>query len=280
MSASIVLHGLDEERVLFLERHETRSHAVGDRVLRDLGDCLVLHSPEERDPFMNRIGAIRWPADPNAFDARLAELLALFAGLDRRPHVWSPPAYRRPADLEARLVDHGFRRCGAAYLMLAVRPPTDEARPPVTLPPGMGIERRSGGRPAPAGWVTEVAGVLRRSFGLDEADAAGIEADLRRSLTSPAVEIAVVRVEGEVVSVGKRATFDGASYLSSIATLPGRQGRGYGTLLAATLRADSLVAGSRWTYLAVHVANDRALEVYRRCGFEILGEPAGDLLLG
>jgi len=39
------------------------------------------------DPFWNRVSALRMPAEVDAFEARLAELLALFAGLDRRPHL-------------------------------------------------------------------------------------------------------------------------------------------------------------------------------------------------
>ena len=56
-----------------------RVHAIPNRDLRDLGDAILLHDPVETEPFWNRIEAIHWPAEPDAFDRRLTEILVLFA---------------------------------------------------------------------------------------------------------------------------------------------------------------------------------------------------------
>ena len=67
-------HRRSADEVHYLERHETAANAVGGRTLRDLGDCLFLYTEDEREPFGNRVGALRWPSAPAAFDARLAEI--------------------------------------------------------------------------------------------------------------------------------------------------------------------------------------------------------------
>ena len=48
--------------------HEARVHAMPDRELRDLGDAILLHDPTDPEPFWNRLEALRWPDDPDAFD--------------------------------------------------------------------------------------------------------------------------------------------------------------------------------------------------------------------
>ena len=62
--------------------------------------------PRRRGPPPRRDGSravlepaagVAWPATPAAFDRRLTEALALFAGLDRIPHVWPMPGLRRAA---------------------------------------------------------------------------------------------------------------------------------------------------------------------------------------
>lgn len=272
------LHGLDEATLRFIEVHETRAHAIGGRVMHDLGDCVLLHAPRDRDPFFNRVAAVRWPRDPMLFERRLAEVFALFAGLDRRPHVWTAPAFNTPADLGARLVDQGFREIGAGYVMALVRGPLGEPLRPTC---GVTIERLHGGPGVTVRDETarEIGRILGESFAVDLDRFEAIEAEVLEAFGSRAFHVCLVRSGGEPVAVGKRYTFDGASYLSSIGTRPGHRGQGHGSLVTRALIGDAIAAGSRHVYLGVHAHNDRAISVYRREGLDIVGERAGDFLL-
>lgn len=271
-------HGLDEAAFRFIEVHETRAHALGGRLIRDLGDCVLLHAPGDRDPFFNRVAAVRWPRDPIRFERRLADLFALFAGLDRRPHIWTAPAFNTPADLGLRLVEQGFREVGAGYVMALVRPPGHERRRPE---PGVTVERLHGGPGVTVRdqTVREIARLLGESFAVDPDRHEAIAAEVLEAFGSPAFHVCLVRADGEPVAVGKRYTFDGASYLSSIGTRPRHRGRGHGLLVTEVLIEDALAAGSRQVYLGVHAHNDRAISVYRRAGLDIVGGRAGDYLL-
>ena len=103
--------------VRWLAWHEACSHALLGREVRDLGDAVLLHDETDREPFWNRLAGVDWPADPGAFDVRLTGALALFAGLDRVPHVWPMPGFDGPPDLAARLVANGFEDYGGGLLM-------------------------------------------------------------------------------------------------------------------------------------------------------------------
>lgn len=262
--------------MLFLESHETRSHAIGNRVLRDLGDALLLHAPHDRDPFFNRVGAIRWPDGQDAFDRRLAEILALFAGLDRRPHFWTPPAYRAPVDIDRRLEEHGFDDLGGAHVMLAVRPAEPTDSPNTTR-----VERLHGGPGAtlPDDLRREIGWCLAEAFAVEREAREAIELDLAAAIESPHVRFVLIREGSRLVAVGRRFSADGASYLSSIGTEPLARGRGHAALVTRTLTEDAREEGDDHVYLAVHAGNDRAIDVYRRSGFEMIGDRAGDYLL-
>lgn len=269
---------LDDATLRALEVHETHAHAVGDRVVRDLGDCVLLHAPSEADPYMNRVGAVRWPEDPAAFDRRLGEVIAVFAGIDRRPHVWTPPAFRRPVDLEDRLRANGFRPAGdGAHVMVRA----DEVRPR-PLPAGTTVERVAAEDPraGSAAWIREVALVLARSFAFADEELASIERDVRTTSLTPGMTTVVVRDAGEALAVGRAFARDGLAYLLSIGTDPLAAGRGLGTLVTTTLATDAAAAGARHVFLAVRTLNDRAISVYRRSGFETVGDRAGELILG
>lgn len=268
---------LDDATVRALEIHETYAHAVGDRVVRDLGDCYLLHSPTQADPYVNRIAAIRWPEERDAFDRRVAEVLTLFAGLDRRPHVWTAPAHRRPADLEERLRAVGFRDAGdGAFVMLRTAAPA-----PMRLAAGLSVERVAATDPRAreSAWIREVALVLARSFAFPDDEVPSIQRDIEAASVTPGMTTVVLRDGGDAVAAGRAFVRDGLAYLLSIGTDPLAAGRGLGTIVTATLAADAAAAGARYVYLAVRTQNDRALSVYRRCGFEIVGGPAGELIL-
>src|SRR6185369_3980455 len=103
--------------VRWLAWHEARCHALTGREVRDLGDAVLLYDETDREPFWNRLAGISWPSEAGAFDRRLAEAFALFAGLDRIPHVWPMPGFDEPVDLTERLLSVGFEDHGGGILM-------------------------------------------------------------------------------------------------------------------------------------------------------------------
>jgi GNAT superfamily N-acetyltransferase len=269
------LWGCGAEELRFLEIHETRCHALGGRFMRDLGDAVLLYSPRDRDPFINRVAAVRWPDEQGAFDARVGDLIALFAALDRRPHIWASAAFG-PRDLAARLAEHGFVDTGGGYTMLLVREP-----PPAPEVPGVRLERFDGGPLAdvPGDALRDIAAVLVGSFGLTDEQLGPVADETAQAMRSPDFHVCLVREGIEPVAVAKRYTFDGATYLSSIGTLPGRRGRGLGRLVTDAVLRDGIEAGSAYVYLGVYQDNDRAMELYRRLGMEVLGGRGGDFVL-
>ena len=264
--------------VRWLAWHEGCVHALTSREVRDLGDAWLVYDETDREPFWNRVAGNTWPAPPAAFDRRLTEILALFAGLDRIPHVWAAPAFDEPADLTERLLAHGFVDHGGGYLLLL-----DPARAPAAIPPfgpEITVERfhRVNGVAALEA-AESIASVLVRSFAVEPERRVAIELEAVQGLTTDGYHAIVVRVDGEPAAVARRTTFAGASYLSSIGTVPEHRGRGLGRLVTAIATADSLAAGSRWTYLGVFEENTVARSLYASLGFEPLGGIAPDLLL-
>lgn len=262
-----------------IERHEVRAHAIPSRETRDLGDALLLHDPHDADPFWNRLQAVRWPDAPGAFDRRLAEALALFAILGRRPHVWPSPVHAGPADLARRLADNGFVDVGGGHLMILAHPAA--AGPVRAGEGGQGVALRAIATPPDAqpGDLEAAARVMAASFGMDESRAPEeLAADLGLTLADPRVVVVLVRVDGAAAAVAKATTFGGWTYLSSIGTLPGFRGRGLAAL--ATRQAIASAAGreAATPYLGVHSGNRSAISLYERLGFRSVGE-SPDLLL-
>lgn len=271
---------LTTDDVRWLAWHEAGSHGLIGREIRDLGDAILLHDPTDREPFWNRLAGVAWPADPAAFDRRLTEGLALFAGLDRIPHVWPMPGFDQPADLVRRLEANGFEDHGRGLLMLldparvALRPdpPADQS--------GLMIERfhRTTGAAAAAAAVG-IGQVLVASFGVEPERQVAIELEALQGLETDAYHAVLIRVDGRPAAVARRTTFAGASYLSSIGTDPAFRGRGLGRLATSLAVADSLAEGCGWTYLGVFAENAVARGLYEGLGFVVVGQPAPDLLL-
>jgi ribosomal protein S18 acetylase RimI-like enzyme len=274
------LRAIDPATMRRLLLHEARVHAVPGRVLRDLGDAILLHDGVEPEPFWNRLEALRWPDAPAAFDRRLTEILVLFASIGRQPHIWASPLHDAPVDLVARLKANGFRDMGEGALMALSDPyPATDARSRL-LPPGVTLERLADLRGG-AAQETSVAivDVLLDAFEVDPERRAGIEGETVTSLGHPSFTHYLLRLDGVPAAVARRATFDGVSYLSSIGTAGWARGRGFGTIVTQLATADALAAGSEWTDLGVFVENAVAIGVYERSGFELVGGPCPDLLL-
>lgn len=271
--------GVDATIMRFLELHEARAHAAGGREVRDLGDAILVYDPRDRDPFWNRLSGLALPDDDDAFDARLAELIALFAGLDRRPHAWESPVHQQPPDIADRLRAHGFRDGGGGMSMVLVEPQALDRAPDAldrvvlecyNVPPPGDRERLA----------DEAAGLLVAAFRVDPFVRPRLAVDLERSLAARELHLYVARVGSTAVAVAKRLSFDGASYLSSIGTRPGWEGRGLGALVTAQASRDAIAIGDGWIYLGVFADNHRARGLYERLGFAVLGGPSGDWLLG
>ena len=269
----------DADGARWLARHEARCHALSGREVRELGDGVLLHDPADREPFWNRLAGIAWPSPAGAFDHRLAEVIALFASLDRIPHIWPMPGFDEPPDLTERLLAHGFDDLGAGMLM-GLDP--DAPALEVVTDPDITIERLDGTALQPDGapeTIRGIAAVLAEAFTIERVQVGAIEADTQATMASESFHAILVRVDGEPTATARRTTFDGASYLSSIGTRPAFRGRGLGALVTALATRDSLAAGSRLTYLGVFADNAIARRMYERLGFVPIGRPGSDLLL-
>jgi ribosomal protein S18 acetylase RimI-like enzyme len=264
----------------WLAFHEARSHALLGREVRDLGDAVLLYDRADREPFWNRVAGMGWPSEPAQFDRRLAEVLGIFASLDRIPHFWPQPGFDEPPDLVDRLIANGFMDMGSGMLMSL-----DPDRLPVSLDgsqgsDGISIERmhRLAG-PAAAEAVRDVAIVLAEAFNVEPGRRGAIEEETIVLLGHEEFHVCLIRVDGEPAAAARRTTFDGASYLSSIGTRPRFRGRGLGRIVTEIVARDALAAGSDWTYLGVFADNVIARTMYGRLGFVPIGQPAPDLLM-
>ncbi len=266
--------------VRWLAWHEARCHALTSREVRDLGDAWLLHDETDREPFWNRIAGIDWPSEPTAFDTRLAEMFALFAGLDRIPHVWPSPGHDHPADLAQRLLANGFVDHGGGVLM-ALDPDRAAVAPSGPAPGGdISVERihRVGGERGAAA-ATAIGAVLMAAFAVEPERRVAIELEAVMGLATDAYHAILVRVDGRPAAVARRTTFAGASYLSSIGTDPAYRGRGLGRLVTSLAVADALADASHWTYLGVFEDNPVARSLYDSVGFVPVGGVSPDLLL-
>jgi len=76
-----------------------------------------------------------------------------------------------------------------------------------------------------------------------------------------------VRAEGKLVAMaGLRMHLPGYREITTVATLPGCEGRGYATALAAALM-QRIRERKEHPFLTVRTDNPRAVEIYRRLGF-------------
>jgi ribosomal protein S18 acetylase RimI-like enzyme len=269
---------IDAAVVRWLAWHEAMAHALPGREVRDLGDAWLLYDPTDREPFWNRVAGVAWPEPAGAFDRRLTEILALFAGLDRVPHVWAFPGFDEPPDLAKRLLANGFVDHGGGLLL--VLDPGAAVADGSPAGAAVTVERlhQLNGREAVAA-AAAIGSVLIASFEVEPARRVAIELEAVQGLSTDEYHAVLARVDGEPAAVARRTTFAGASYLSSIGTHPAFRGRGLGRLVTSIAAADALAAGSRWTYLGVFEDNAAARRLYAALGFAAIGGVAPDLLL-
>ncbi|HSL97117.1 MAG TPA: GNAT family N-acetyltransferase [Candidatus Deferrimicrobiaceae bacterium] len=270
--------------------HEAEAQQTPERRLRDLGDGWLLHDRSDAEPFWTRLIAPRWPHDAGGFDRRLDEIVTLFATIDRLPHVRPAPLATEPFDLPDRLMRYGFRQVAADRRMvlvdaepcLSLARTWDGARRAERWPGGLAVTRY--GAPMGAGpdrrrWAADTSLVLAEAFVVDPLRRSLLEGDALACVGRPGCTILLLRAEAEPVAVARLARAGDGAYLSSIGVRPAWRRRGYGALVTALAVAEAIAAGSRLVHLAVEVENDPARALYERLGFEIVGEPAPDLLL-
>lgn len=269
--------GLDQETLRFMEVHPARAVTIAGRSWRDTGDAVMLFSAGEREPFFNRLTAVRWPSEPAAFDRRLAEACALFGALDRKPCLWVIPGLSTPADLVSRLKANGFVDQGGGYDMVLTQEPP--AGPP-ELPKGAALEHWQA---VPADQVPEKAAalalVIGESFGIPPERHLNLTREIGLTMARPDFHAYLLSIDGEPVATGERYTFDGASYLSSIGTRPAWRGKGLARAITGTLARDSRSTGADLIYLGVYADNIGALRLYKSLGFAVLGPRSSDMLL-
>jgi ribosomal protein S18 acetylase RimI-like enzyme len=303
-SAVVVDRISDAELALRLVLHEARAQATPTRQPRDLGDGWLVHDPGDSEPFWNRLIAPRWPGDGAAFDRRLDEVITLFATLARVPHVRPLPIGGSPSDLAMRLEAAGFEAIGIDRRMVfggaadagaataLVRRLTAEveaafggAMVTVQRRDGSAGVRRDGSDAEHRAWAdrrrwaVDASLVLADSFGVDSDRRVALESDLLGCVSRPGCAVLLVAVDGVPAAIARRATTPDGSYLSSIGTRPKFRGRGLGALVTALAVQDALATGGPMIHLGVEMDNVRAIRVYERLGFSVLGEPAPDLLL-
>lgn len=305
-SAMVVDRISDAELARRLVLHEARAQATPARQLRDLGDGWLVHDPGDAEPFWNRLIAPRWPDEAAAFERRLDEVITLFATLDRVPHIRPLPVGSTPPDLAARLEAAGFEAVGMDRRMVLRREAVPDATGAAALVLRLtaAVEAACGGAPVSVRrrdgstnvrrdgsdaehrlwadrrrWAVDASLVLADSFGVDADRRIALESDLLGCVSRPGCGVVLVTVGDVPAAIARRATTPDGSYLSSIGTRPAFRGRGLGALVTALAIQDAVAAGGRLVHLGVEIDNVRAIRLYERLGFSVLGEPAPDLLL-
>lgn len=77
-----------------------------------------------------------------------------------------------------------------------------------------------------------------------------------------------IREDGKLVAMGGlRLHLAGYREITTVATMPGHEGRGYATAVVMALMARIHAAGNK-PFLTVGTGNTRAVEIYRRLGFK------------
>ena len=256
--------------------HEAAVHARSGRELRDLGDAFLLHDPNDPEPFWNRIAAPGWPAGARAFDRRIDEVTTLFATLGRLPHVRTLPVGGTPPDLEARLAASGFRPVGRDRAMvLTDTGPIFALARTLRARPELRVEA-IGSREATR--AMDAARVLVEAFNVETDRIPALAAESLAAARRPGGASLLLFVGDQPVAAARRVTLDGATYLSSIGTVPAMRGRGYASLLTAEAGRQAVLEGTTLVHLLADAEMDNAARLYARLGFETVGSPIADLM--
>ena len=257
--------------------HEAAVHARLGRELRDLGDGFLLHDPGDPEPFWNRLVAPAWPVDPAAFERRLDEVMTIFATVGRLPHIRTLPLGGAPADMESRLLEAGFRPVGRDRAMVLT-----DTGPIFALARTLGV--RAGLRVEAIGTgaatrAMDAARVLVEAFNVESDRIPALAAESLAAARRPGGASLLLLDHDQPVAAARRVTLDGATYLSSIGTIPAVRGRGYASLLTAEAVRQAIAEGTKLVHLLADAEVDNAARLYSRLGFEAVGGPIADLMV-
>jgi ribosomal protein S18 acetylase RimI-like enzyme len=257
-----------------LAHHEAKVAAQSGRRVVELNDGFLVVDASGAESWRSWAGGLDWPADTDAFDRRLGELITLFGMHDRKPSIRVDAVADRPADLDRRLHRHGFRPADASLRMwlpadrldTVVRFATPATGRPqsgpadsvdVALLAGPAVTDLDATDPS----IDDAIAVMAAAFGV--APRRGAELRAGASGTT----IGLVRAGGIAVAAGRSAYLDGAAYLSAIAVDPLWRRRGFGRIVTAALAVAAIRYGAAVVHLNVDPANTTAWKMYSSLGF-------------
>jgi ribosomal protein S18 acetylase RimI-like enzyme len=219
----------------------------------DLG-VLLVQQPGE-GPAWNYAAMPRWPA--KGWQGQLAALLGVFQRWNAWPSLLVAERLDRPIGLGDALESAGWSAVVRETVMwvgrASVVPHLDtsmriEAVQPATVADHELLERRVFGLPA-------TQATVRRTATASALESGGLRAYL-------------VRVAGEPVAVARLSQGDGVAGIYGVGVAEGWRNQGYGTLITTVATRAGLALGNRLVWLSVDPANDPALRVYRKLGFQ------------
>ena len=124
----------------------------------------------------------------------------------------------------------------------------------------------------------DVARVLVEAFGVETDRITGLAAETLAAARRPGGAALLLLEDDRPVAAARRVTLEGATYLSSIGTIPAARDMGYASLLTALAAREALQRGTELIHLLADAETDSALQLYLRLGFEPVGQPIMDLL--
>jgi len=108
----------------------------------------------------------------------------------------------------------------------------------------------------------------RRVFGADPTRAEARRRELATALSGGRLRAYVLRLRGEPIAVARLSQGEGVAGIHGLGVAREWRGQGYGTLLATVLTRAGMATGNRIVWLSVDEANEAALHVYRKLGFQ------------
>ncbi len=199
--------------------------------------------------------------DAATADRRIEELLAPFRARRRRMRWWIPPS-ATPDDLLDRLIDHGLKPEYADEAM--ARDLADWQ--PSHLPDGVTVERVTDASTFHT-WTETFA----YAFDVEPSRADAVFerrfADIAVGATS-LIATYLARLDGEPVATAFGRSSGGVVGVYAVGTVAAARRRGIGAAVTSRVMSEARADGAR---LAVLSASDMGRSVYRRLGFEDIG---------